>query len=41
MISKAKLKELSVYKQQKVCDEQAVFVVEGVKQCDEVLGGSV
>ena len=37
MISKAKLKELAVYKQQKVCDEQAVFVVEGVKQCDEVL----
>ena len=37
MISKAKLKELAVYKQQKVCDEQAVFVVEGVKLCDEAL----
>ena len=37
MISKTKLKELAVYKQQKVCDEQSVFVVEGVKMCDEAL----
>ena len=37
MISKAKLRELAVYKQQKVCDEQSVFVVEGVKLCDEAL----
>ena len=37
MISKAKLKELAVYKQQKACDEQSVFVVEGVKLCDEAL----
>ena len=37
MISKTKLKELAVYKQQKVCDEQSVFVVEGVKLCDEAL----
>ena len=37
MISKTKLKELAVYKQQKVCDEQAVFVVEGVKMCHEAL----
>ena len=37
MISKAKLKELAVYKQQKACEEESVFVVEGVKMCDEVL----
>ena len=37
MISKTKLRELAVYKQQKVCDEQSVFVVEGVKMCQEVL----
>ena len=37
MISKAKLKELAVYKQQKACDEQSVFVVEGVKMCGEAL----
>ena len=37
MISKTKLKELAVYKQQKVCDEQVVFVVEGVKMCHEAL----
>lgn len=37
MISKAKLKELSGYKQQKRCFEDGVFVVEGVKMCAEVL----
>ena len=40
MISKTKLKELAVYKQQKVCDEQAVFVVEGVKTCQEALAAN-
>ena len=37
MISKTKLKELAVYKQQKVCDLQSVFVIEGVKLCEEAL----
>ena len=37
MISKAKLKELAGYKQQKRCSEEEVFVVEGVKTCAEVL----
>lgn len=37
MISKSKLKELAIYKQQKHCDEARVFVVEGVKMCDEAL----
>lgn len=41
MISKTKLKELAVYKQQKRCDEDAVFVVEGVKMCDEILAAKV
>lgn len=41
MISKNKLKELSVYKQQKRCDEDSVFVVEGVKMCDEILSANV
>lgn len=41
MISKTKLKELSVYKQQKRCDEDGVFVVEGVKMCDELLSAKV
>lgn len=36
MISKNKLKELAVYKQQKRCDEDGVFVVEGVKMCGEI-----
>ena len=40
MISKTKLKELTVYKQQKVCDEQSVFVVEGVKSCQEALAAN-
>lgn len=37
MISKAKLKELSTYRMQKVCVEEGLFVVEGVKMCDEAL----
>lgn len=37
MISKTKLKELIAYKQQKRCDEDDVFVVEGVKLVDEAL----
>ena len=37
MISKNKLKELSVYKQQKHCKEAGVFVVEGVKMCHEAM----
>ena len=37
MISKNQLKELCRYRQQKQCDEEQVFVVEGVKMCDEVL----
>ena len=41
MISKTKLKELAVYKQQKVCDEEAVFVVEGVKMCDEAIAAKL
>ncbi len=41
MISKTKLKELAVYKQQKRCDEDAVFVVEGAKMCAELLAANV
>ena len=41
MISKAKLKELAVYKQQKRCDEDSVFVVEGVKMCHEALAANM
>ena len=37
MISKNKLKELAAYRQQKQCDEEAVFVVEGPKLCGEAL----
>ena len=37
MISKNKLKELSVYKQQKYCEQDSVFVVEGVKMCHEAM----
>lgn len=37
MISKTKLKELSAYKTQKICDMDDVFTVEGVKMCDEAL----
>lgn len=35
MISKNKLKELASYRQQKVCDEQNLFVVEGLKMALE------
>ena len=41
MISKSKLKELSGYKQQKLCDEERVFVVEGVKMCQEALDANL
>lgn len=41
MISKAKLKELAVYKQQKRCDEDHVFIVEGVKLCEEALSANM
>ena len=37
MISKSKLKELAAYRQQKLCDEEGVFVVEGPKMCAEAL----
>lgn len=37
MISKARLKELAAYRQQKVCDAESVFVVEGVKMAEEAL----
>ncbi|MBQ9864425.1 MAG: RNA methyltransferase [Bacteroidales bacterium] len=41
MISKTKTRELAVYKQQKACDEESVFVVEGVKMCEEVLAAKL
>ena len=41
MISKSKLKELSVYKQQKHCEQDSVFVVEGVKMCHEAMAAKV
>ena len=37
MISKNKLKELAAYRQQKRCDEEAVFVVEGPKMAAEAM----
>ena len=37
MISKARLKELCAYRQQKRQDEEGVFVVEGVKMAAEAL----
>lgn len=37
MISKNRLKELTAYRQQKRCDEEAVFVVEGPKMAAEAL----
>ena len=36
-LSKNQLKNLAAYRQQKRCDEDGVFVVEGVKMCDEAL----
>lgn len=41
MISKNKLKELSGYKLQKRCEEDNVFVVEGMKMCEEVLSAKL
>lgn len=37
MVSKNKLKELASYRQQKRCDEEAVFVVEGPKMAAEAM----
>lgn len=37
VISKGKIKELSEYKKKKRCDEEHVFVAEGVKICQEAL----
>ena len=37
MISKNKLKELTAYRMQKRCDEEAVFVVEGPKMAAEAM----
>lgn len=37
MISKNQLKGLCAYKQQKQCDAEQVYVVEGVKMCDEAM----
>ena len=37
MINKNKLKELAAYRQQRRCDEEAVFVVEGPKMAAEAL----
>jgi TrmH family RNA methyltransferase len=37
LISKNKLKELAAYRMQKRCDEEAVFVVEGVKMAAEAM----
>lgn len=36
-LSKNKLNNLAAYRQQKRCDEDGVFVVEGVKMCNEAL----
>lgn len=35
MISKNRLKELATYRQQKVCDQEKVFIVEGIKMARE------
>lgn len=37
MISKGKIRELSDYKKKKRCDEEGVFIAEGVKICQEAL----
>ncbi len=39
-LSKNQLKNLIAFRQQKRCDEDGVFVVEGVKMCDEALQSS-
>lgn len=36
-LSKNQMKALAAYRMQKRCDEEGVFVVEGVKMCDEAL----
>ncbi|MBP5547438.1 MAG: RNA methyltransferase [Bacteroidales bacterium] len=36
-LSKNRLKQLATYKNQKNCDEENLFVVEGIKMCDEAL----
>lgn len=41
MISKNKLKELAAYRQQKRCDEEGLFVVEGPKMAAEALASGV
>ena len=41
MISKNKLKELTAYRLQKRCDEEAVFVVEGPKMAAEAMAAGV
>lgn len=41
MISKGKIRELSDYKKKKRCDEESVFVAEGVKICDEALAAKL
>lgn len=41
MISKNQLKNLSAYRHQKFCDQEGLFVVEGVKMVDEALAANV
>lgn len=41
MISKNKLRELAAYKQQKCCDAEGVFVVEGEKMCAEIVAANI
>lgn len=41
MISKAKLKELSSFRQQKNCEEQHLFIVEGVKMVEEAIRNDI
>ncbi|MBQ3580108.1 MAG: RNA methyltransferase [Bacteroidales bacterium] len=40
-LSKAKLKELASFKQQKNCEQNALFVAEGEKLADEIIGMGV
>lgn len=41
VISKGKIKELSEYKKKKRCDEEHVFIAEGVKICQEALAAGL
>lgn len=41
MITKAQIKAFAAYKHQKFCDQDNVFVVEGVKMVDELLASDV